>query len=785
MIENTSCHIRLQPGGYGPQWFWSFQGVPFNILINAVVFTVCVIAHLIQLRLTNYLRSRGRNVPKFDRSSGDIGSVSSFWQCLCMSDCELVKHAGLDGVAYLRSLKFSMIQLVAFTPLLVIAIPLYHHSNPSASSFVRWTISNLNLTDVTGAWLLCSVTLLCAVIYLILILFQTGWAQQWPYKYPPFEGEKRAAAQETDEGEGRSLSNQWSGINQPPNVLMLSGVPPLSEDQLNKALISYFSQFLPPVTIKWISPVRDWSMLVNLERQICDKKILLESCKTEFEQTNTRPLYYSDGCVCCASLCRTSSGDAIEAYTDQLASLTEQMGSMKSQINQQAMFTGIIFVAVESASEAMLIAHRFSSLCTDTIPSMYRPYALAVLEHSHSVIYGNGGGHSGRPFRTIQVAPLPEDILWLNLMTAREDACCPRMGYACRSLCIFVLAFILTSPSYLLSVLNSVNSVADLQKIFGFVYQWIPALLLVAATSLVTQLVIYSEKWFGHPTFDAQEKIGQRRLFTFLVITILILPAFGVAGLPALVERWYSTEGEVLDLRIECIYTPDSATLFVNYVTTSSLLGSGLLLLQFGRLFLFLYSYICVHSEADKALLAKTPLDPFPYRERYAILGLIQVMVIAYSPIAPIILMFGLFYTCMEYIVCKYALVHLFSLQSSPCDYPMEESQSNVPIYHVSWCTQLIRCSSSGLCLACVNLFFFFALRTTLDDLRTVASFSLLLTLSVIILAVLWSMKRVQRWMLTHFCYFQVPVSLPNKQTVGSKQFYVAPYVRDHPSSVI
>ncbi|KAF8569699.1 hypothetical protein P879_05630, partial [Paragonimus westermani] len=398
----------------------------------------------------------------------------------------------------------------------------------------------------------------------------------------------------------------------------------------------------PPVKVQWIQLIRDASSIVDLERKRIRIVRLLELANEEWTSSGVRPTYRAPSCKCeccpdctisCCLVCCTSSccggKDAIEQYENELISIERilqtkyavSLGLKQSNVGEQnvatfkpdellAPFTGLIFVGFETAEDALQVAKYFTCYCRKTVPTYYTIHPETYVGCLCSNLWQPAKLPKGIQYgtvllRNLKLAPNPNDLLWSSILSSRYRGPCWWMENFCKSLGVLIAALFLTSPSYLLMVLNYISTL----RLFGphfsvTVYQWIPAMVLMIVSALVKQLVIASETWTNHVTYGGREKAGQRTLFAFLVLTVLILPSLGLGGLPTLLMKYYKSD-MLQTLRLECIFSPDSSVLFINYVTTCSLLGSGLLLLQFGRWLSFLCRRCTVHSDAEAELLAQ------------------------------------------------------------------------------------------------------------------------------------------------------------------------------------
>ena len=70
---------------------------------------------------------------------------------------------------------------------------------------------------------------------------------------------------------------------------------------------------------------------------------------------------------------------------------------------------------------------------------------------------------------------------------------------------------------------------------------------------------------------------------------VLILPSIGLTTVRAFVEAVIKKEEDSDDSSInwECIFLPDNGAFFINYVTTSALVGTGLEIMRFPELIMY------------------------------------------------------------------------------------------------------------------------------------------------------------------------------------------------------
>ncbi|KAF8569698.1 hypothetical protein P879_05629 [Paragonimus westermani] len=140
---------------------------------------MCMLVHYLMVRLTESKCKSRRAVFSMYRRDHTSEAAPALWQCWCMPYWKVAQLSGPDGVAYLHTLIYSMFQMLTFTPFLFVAVPIYYHGGPSDSLFARTTISNLGLLDISGSWVIWSLTLICTLLFLIVTVCRFIHAYRW------------------------------------------------------------------------------------------------------------------------------------------------------------------------------------------------------------------------------------------------------------------------------------------------------------------------------------------------------------------------------------------------------------------------------------------------------------------------------------------------------------------------------------------------------------------------------------------------------------------------------
>ena len=213
-----------------------------------------------------------------------------------------------------------------------------------------------------------------------------------------------------------------------------------------------------------------------------------------------------------------------------------------------------------------------------------------------------------------------------------------------------------------MSVLETLPFFAeDLQKDLKnnlpvYITDFLPTLLLWTLSALLPVMVAYSDWWLGHWRRSVENLWIMRKVFGYLLFMVLILPSIGLTTVRAFVEAVIKKEEDSDDSSInwECIFLPDNGAFFINYVTTSALVGTGLEIMRFPELIMYAVRLCFARSKAEISSVRKAILYEFPFGVNYGWMLLIFALTASYSVICPLITPFGLFYMIMKHGVDRY-----------------------------------------------------------------------------------------------------------------------------------
>ena len=350
-------------------------------------------------------------------------------------------------------------------------------------------------------------------------------------------------------------------------------------------------------------------------------------------------------CSSCNCSCCVSKTDALTFYKKEENFYAGEVQREKARVKTKSI--GIAFVTFKKLADAkqMLMDHRTRCRClanpsSSSLSNLLEPWDW-----------------------TVKMAPPPEDIYWENLNDTHRL-------FVIKTLIIntflFLFLFFWTSPAYIISqielILNLKNFTTKLpEKINDF----IPTLLLWTLSALLPIIVAYSDWWMGHWRRSVENLWIMRKVFFYLLCMVLILPSVGLTSLRGLFQMFIdSAQSDHTfsnsTMKWNCIFLPDNGAFFVNYVITSSLVGTGLEFLRFSELFMYGIRLCFSRSVSEIPAIRAANLYEFPFGFNYGWMLLIFALTVAYGVVCPLITPFGLFYLVMKHGVDRYNLYYAY-----------------------------------------------------------------------------------------------------------------------------
>ncbi|KAI9245779.1 hypothetical protein BY458DRAFT_528469 [Sporodiniella umbellata] len=319
------------------------------------------------------------------------------------------------------------------------------------------------------------------------------------------------------------------------------------------------------------------------------------------------------------------------------------------------------------------------------------------------------------PFRLkAQLAPEPRDVLWENIaMHGRER-------WIRKAVVMFILLFLVfswTIPCNYLSALTSTKSLkayfpwllklAEKNKILNqIVAGFIPTLGVVIFFSVLPLIFNSLSVIEGFTTRSESEESCFAKQFFFLFSNVLLFITVA--------STLFKSQKDIFEdpTKIANIFAsklPEVAPFYINYAVLQGIMLCPIQLLQIGPI--LVQKFYCI-------FLCKTPRDfaevyaprMYNFGWGYPVPVFMFVVVLVYSTISPLILVFGVIYFAMSYLVCKYQLLYVYfhSYEVAGRMWPMVFSRIMIAlaIFELTSAGLFTLNKSFTLALLCVPLLF-------------------------------------------------------------------------------
>ncbi|XP_063242767.1 calcium permeable stress-gated cation channel 1 isoform X2 [Bacillus rossius redtenbacheri] len=633
-----------------------YEGIPENLLVNFLGWLILIILFaILRKKAWNYGRialvqkNEERWTQLFYGAMEDTNSVTevdsitsvdsslhtdkgfcSLFSC-SLRDENILHKCGPDAVQYLsfqRHILFLMSVITVVSVGIVLPVNFQGLLQGNETTFGHTTLSNL---DPNSPLLWLHVTL--AILYLPL-----GIAVM-----------RRFSAR-------LQLEEQASEVSR---TLMVCHIPRRHCDTSD--ISRHFRDAYPEIEVQNIQLAYDITRVSRLDKkreQMHEAKVYCENfLKRTGTRLTVRPHVCGNVCGGC-DLCGCPAVDGLEYYAEEEARLASAVESGRLDAFKKPL--GIAFVTLASVEAARRVYsdHQSTFKCANNPPN--------------SSVSSNLQPHRW----VVSFAPSPKDIYWENLSVPSKYWYVKAVMV---NLFLFLFLFFLTTPAIVVNFLNTHVVGNRLEKISPVVSEFLPTLLLWTVSALMPVLVSYSDQWLSHWTRSDQNLSIMRKTLVLLLFMVLVLPSLGLASADALLKWSFRSHNETY--RWECLFLPDKGAFFVNYVITSSFIGTGLELIRFPELFMYAACLLLARSRAETASVRKAILYEFPFGVHYAWMLLIFALTITYSLSCPLITPFGLLYMCMKHLVDRYNLY--FAYRPSKINPRTHASAINTVIFSI------------------------------------------------------------------------------------------------------
>ncbi|XP_042149364.1 calcium permeable stress-gated cation channel 1 isoform X2 [Ixodes scapularis] len=393
-------------------------------------------------------------------------------------------------------------------------------------------------------------------------------------------------------------------------TLMIVGVP--RKNCNGQMFRQHFSEAYPDCLIQDIQFAYDIRELVVLDsnREVSTQARMW--CENQINSTGERPKMrpyqfsrlwvFGDACGC-------KRVDALDYYLREESDYLREVELEREKALGRPV--GFVFVTFESEEMAMMVCkdHRTQCQC-------YSPNSMPTSSMTKDL----------RPNTwKVTFAPPPSDIFWENLSVGK-------WAWYIRSFVInfvlFLILFFLTTPFIIVSNLDRIFRSA--QPMNPFFSKFLPTMMLWLVAAAMPAMVTMSDVFIAHWT-SAEAFVNW---------------AFRPSNQT---EFW------------KCLFLPDSGAFFINYVVTSSFVGTTMELIRFPQLCLFILYTFMSRSKAETFAVQRASLFEFHFGVHYAWYLLIFAIIMVYSLSCPLIVPFGLVYLCFKHSVDRYNIYFVYS----------------------------------------------------------------------------------------------------------------------------
>ncbi|KAL1555788.1 CSC1-like protein erd4 [Salvia divinorum] len=264
---------------------------------------------------------------------------------------------------------------------------------------------------------------------------------------------------------------------------------------------------------------------------------------------------------------------------------------------------------------------------------------------------------------TVMDAPEARQLLWTNLSKNFYER-------LIRQYVVYFIVF-LTIFFYLIPIglISALTTLANLQKLVPFLKPvleqstirtileaYLPQIALIIFLALLPSFLLFLSKAEGIPSLSHAERAASGKYYYFSVLNIFIGVTVGHTLFDSLKDI-EDNPNSVFDVLAASL--PGSATFFLTFVALKFFVGYGLELSRIVPLIIFHLKkkYLCKTEDELKEAWAPGDLS---YGTRFPDDMLVLTIVLCYSVIAPIILLFGVLYFGLGWLVLRNQVLKVY-----------------------------------------------------------------------------------------------------------------------------
>uniref|UniRef100_A0A8C6PM72 Transmembrane protein 63C n=1 Tax=Nothobranchius furzeri TaxID=105023 RepID=A0A8C6PM72_NOTFU len=344
--------------------------------------------------------------------------------------------------------------------------------------------------------------------------------------------------------------------------------------------------------------------------------------------------------IFCCDICGFEKVDAEQYYSELEEKRTDEFNAEKNRITMKRL--GIAFVTFRDERMTAVIVKDYSRVHCRRRPQQ-SSVTTVVQSHKWGVSY----------------APAPSDIIWENL-----SVCGSRWWLRCvlLNILLFLLLFFFTTPAIIVNTMDKFNVTRPMESLRSpVITQFLPTLLLWMFSVLLPFIVYYSAFFESHWTRSVENQVTMHKCFLLLVFMVIILPSLGLSSLDLFFAWLFDVNFlDEKEIKFQCVFLPDNGAFFVNYVITSSLIGTSMELLRIPALTVYALRLCFAKSQAERIHVKRSQAYEFQFGLEYAWTMCIFAVSMTYSITCPIIAPFGLLYVILKHMVDRYNIYYAY-----------------------------------------------------------------------------------------------------------------------------
>uniref|UniRef100_A0A3P9P265 Transmembrane protein 63C n=1 Tax=Poecilia reticulata TaxID=8081 RepID=A0A3P9P265_POERE len=403
-------------------------------------------------------------------------------------------------------------------------------------------------------------------------------------------------------------------------TLMITSIPrEISDPGL---ITKHFHEAYPSCTVTDIRFCFDVHKLMklDLERRKAMKGRLYFATKA---QKDGKVMITTHPCaqILCCDICGFEKVDAEQYYSELEEKCTDEFNAEKQRITMKRL--GIAFVTLRDERMTAVIVKDYSR-----VRCRSRPQQSSITTVVQSQRWG------------VSYAPAPSDIIWENLAV-----CGSRWWLRCvlLNILLFLLLFFFTTPAIIVNTMDKFNVTRPVESLRVRVLKYLRAL--------------FQTSWI----MSVENQVTMHKCFLLLVFMVIILPSLGLSSLDLFFTWLFDINFmDEKEIKFQCVFLPDNGAFFVNYVITSSLIGTSMELLRIPALTVYALRLCFAKSQAERIHLKRSQAYEFQFGLEYAWTMCIFAVSMTYSITCPIITPFGLLYVILKHMVDRYNIYYAY-----------------------------------------------------------------------------------------------------------------------------